>query len=85
MILYQYPVNLLTLLELYLKSSKYLKMGKVGLDGAICQSNFVLVRRKVKVVYVREMRIYLHSTAIIYILAMTNCPRHLTVDRAGPT
>ena len=30
LILYQYPVDLLTFLGLYQKSSKYLKMGKFG-------------------------------------------------------
>ena len=44
LILNQYPVDLLTFLELYLKSSKYLKLGKFGLVGAICQSSFVRVR-----------------------------------------
>ena len=35
--LYKYPVFELPFLGLYLKSSKYLKMGKFGLVGAICQ------------------------------------------------
>ena len=34
LILYQYPVDLLS----------YLKLGKFGLAGSICQSNFVQVR-----------------------------------------
>ena len=44
LILCQYAVDLLTFLELYLKSSKYLKMGKFGPVGAIRQSDFVRVR-----------------------------------------
>ena len=41
---YQYPVLLLTVLEIYLKSSTYLKMRNFGLIGAICQGNFVRLR-----------------------------------------
>ena len=37
-------MDLLTFLKLYSKSSKYLKTGKFGLVGAICQGNFVRVR-----------------------------------------
>ena len=44
LILYQCPVDSLTFLEFYLESNKYLKMGKFGLVGAICQSNFIRVR-----------------------------------------
>ena len=43
-ILYQHPVDLQAFLELYLKSSKYLKVEKFGLVGAIRQSNFVRAR-----------------------------------------
>ena len=35
--LYQNPVDLLNVLEFNLQSSKYLKKGKCGLDGVICQ------------------------------------------------
>ena len=45
LILYQYPVDLLTFLEVYQESSKYLKMGKFVLVDAVCQSKFVRVRR----------------------------------------
>ena len=44
LILYQYPVDLLTFFELYERSSRCLKMVKFGLVDAICQSNFVRVR-----------------------------------------
>ena len=65
LILNQYPVNLLTFLEVYLESSKYLKVGKFVLVGAICQGNL-----KVKLpVYVREMRTHFLSTAVTNILA----------------
>ena len=48
LILYQYPVDLLTFLELYYKSSKHLKMGKFRLVDDICQSNFVRVQSILK-------------------------------------
>ena len=42
--LYQCLADLLTFLELYLKSSTLLKMSKIRLVGAICQSNFFWVQ-----------------------------------------
>ena len=57
---FQYPVDLLTVFELYIKSSKYLKMGEFGFVGAICQSNLV---------HVNEMQLHPHLTAIIQSLA----------------
>ena len=59
--LYQYPVDLLTFLQLYLKSSTYLKMGKFRLDRAICQGNFFPDAEHLKVkelVYLKETVIY---------------------------
>ena len=45
LILYQYPVDLLTFLEVYQESSKYFKMGIFVLVDAVCRSKFVRVRR----------------------------------------
>lgn len=63
---------ILTCLKLYYTCSKCLKMGKFGLFGAICQSNCVRVRsisNGKKLVYLKSMRLYLHSTAILCILS----------------
>ena len=65
--LYQYIADLLTFLELYLKSSKYLKMGTSDLLAPFFKailSGCVAYKVK-KPVYVREMSIHLYSTAII--------------------
>ena len=51
-----------------LKRSKCLKTGN-GLVGAICKNNFVQVRNILiakKLVYLREMKIYLHTHYFIY-------------------
>ena len=69
LILYQYPVDLLTFLELYLKN--VLKWANWDLltpfDKAICAVAENLKLKKP--VYVREIRMHLHSTPIVYTLA----------------
>ena len=74
LILHQYLVDLLTCWNFTKKSSKYLKMGKFGLVDAISQSipGFCLGAKYLRVKKpfdVREMRIHLHATAIVYTLA----------------
>ena len=78
LILYQYPVDILTFFELYEKSSKCLKMVKFGRCGRHLSKQFWPSAEHLKVkkpVYLREIGIHLLSTAIIYILAHVSTSR----------
>ena len=68
LILYQYAADLPTFLELYSKSSKYLKILTCWrpLSRQFCPGAQHLKIKKP--VYVREVKIHLHSTAIMYIV-----------------
>ena len=97
LILYQYPIDLLTFLELYLESSKYFK-GKFRLAGTICQSNFVLMQRSRKATHLCERNentftlnsYYIYPCSCFHFIVneispikMKNCPRRLTAMKAG--
>ena len=90
----QYPVDLLTYLDLYLKSSKCLKMGKFGLVSAILSGCGAFKSKKKKRLCERnENTCTLNS--FIYILVHVpivneispnktkNCPRRLTAVEAS--